>query len=97
MEQLEQVIKHCKKGKTKAQNKLYERFAVAMFRLCYRYLENEEEAEEVMVNGFLKIFQNIQNFDYQGENAFVGWIKRIMTNEASDVYPKAQKTLLGKY
>jgi RNA polymerase sigma-70 factor (ECF subfamily) len=79
---LEHLVKQCSKGKSKAQAQLYKQFATPMFRLCFRYLENELETEEVLINGFLKIFQNIQRFDYQGDITFVAWMKRIMTNEA---------------
>lgn len=82
MKTLESIIRQCQKGKSKAQNELYQRFAKAMFRLCFRYLENEVEAEEVLINGFLKVFQNINKFEYQHEASFVAWIKRIMCNEA---------------
>lgn len=82
MQTLEYIVRQCAKGNQKAQNQLYERFATAMFRLCYRYLENETEAEEVLINGFLKVFQNISKMEYQGEGSFAAWVKRIMTHEA---------------
>lgn len=82
MQTLENIIQQCKKGREKAQNELYQRFTTPMFRLCFRYLENEEEAEEVLVNGFLKVFQNLNRFDYQHEAGFIAWVKKIMCNEA---------------
>ena len=79
---LAHLIKECSKGKDKAQNELYKQFATPMFRLCLRYLENETEAEEVLINGFLKVFQHIQKFEYQNDASFIAWMKRIMTNES---------------
>ncbi|RYY65930.1 MAG: sigma-70 family RNA polymerase sigma factor [Chitinophagaceae bacterium] len=52
-----------------------------MFLLCRRYLRNDEAAEEVLHNGFLKCFAGIGRLQYVSEAATVGWLKRIMVNE----------------
>ena len=51
-----------------------------MFGICLRYLKNQMDAEEVMLTGFVKIFQHIGQF--QNKGSFEGWMKRIMVNEA---------------
>ncbi len=49
---------------------------------CYRYLKNKEDAEDVLVEGFLKVFQNLGKFEYQNEQLFEAWIRKIMINES---------------
>lgn len=56
--------------------------------VCLRYSENEEDAVEILNDGFLKIFKNIHQ--YQPENSFKAWIRRIMVNTAIDHYRKYQ-------
>ena len=74
------IIEDCKKGKRDAQNKLYKKFAPSLLSLCMRYARNREEAEDVLQEGFIKVFLNIMNF--RGEGSFEGWMKRIMVNTA---------------
>jgi RNA polymerase sigma factor (sigma-70 family) len=74
------LVQDCVAGKKTAQQALYDRYSPTMFATCLRYVGNEMEAEEVMVNGFLKVFANITSFRQDG--SFDGWIRRIMINEA---------------
>ena len=53
-----------------------------MFRLCYRYLGNVHDAEDIVVEGFLKIFDKIETIEYRSESSFVNWMKTIMINES---------------
>ena len=78
----EQLIRGCKKGSQSAQRELYDRFATKMFRLCFRYVKNEFDTEDVIIKGFMKVFTHIGKFEYRGKGSFDGWIKRIMVNEA---------------
>ena len=77
---LENLISGCKENDRKAQNALYQRYAKPMFGLCKRYIKDKGEAEEVMINGFYKVFMKIDQFSAQG--SFEGWMKRIIINEA---------------
>ncbi|RYY87727.1 MAG: sigma-70 family RNA polymerase sigma factor [Chitinophagaceae bacterium] len=79
--ELQQLVRDCKKGRASAQKALYERFAQPLFLLCRRYVRNDEAAEEVLHNGWLKCFEAIARFDYVNDAATVGWLKRIMVNE----------------
>lgn len=74
------LIEGCKKNHPKSQRDLYEKFSGKMYTLCLRYIKDETEAEDVLVGGFMKIFNNIQQ--YQGEGSFEGWIRRIMVNDS---------------
>ena len=74
------LISACRKQHARAQRALYERYAPAMLGLCSRYIKGELEAEDVMINGFMKVFSKIGSFE--GKGSFEGWMKRIMINEA---------------
>lgn len=78
---IEDLIILCKRGDKKAQRQLYEKFSGKLFRLCYRYLRHQMEAEDVLVNGFVKIFQNINNLEFRSTEATEAWMKKIMVNE----------------
>jgi RNA polymerase sigma-70 factor (ECF subfamily) len=52
-----------------------------MFVVCRRYVQTDEVAEEVMMNGFLKFFQSLERFEYANDAALAGWIRKIMVNE----------------
>ncbi|MFL5810158.1 MAG: RNA polymerase sigma factor [Flavisolibacter sp.] len=79
--QLYQLLKECKKNGIIAQRYLYDQFAVSMFLLCRRYVKNDEIAEEVMMNGFLKFFRSLDEFEYLNDAATIGWLRKIMVNE----------------
>lgn len=76
---LNQIIKACKKKDAKAQRLLYEKYDARFFAVCKRYFINIHEAEDVLVKGFLKIFQHIDSFKNDGN--FEGWMHKIMVNE----------------
>ncbi|MHA6247872.1 RNA polymerase sigma factor [Pontibacter sp. CAU 1760] len=75
-----ELITGCQKADSKAQKLLYERFAGPMYGVCLRYLKNEMDAEEALLNGFMKIYQHVGRFE--GKGSFEGWVRRIMVNEA---------------
>jgi len=79
---IEQILHACIAGDSQAQKIIYERFAENMFRHCYRYVKNEQDAEDVLVNGFLKVYDNLEKFEYRGERSLQAWVKRIMINES---------------
>lgn len=74
------LIEGCRKKHPKSQRELYEKFSGKMFAVCLRYIKEETEAEDVLVKGFMKIFDKIDQF--QGDGSFEGWIRRIMVNES---------------
>lgn len=74
------IIKGCIAGKREFQKKLYEAFSSKMFFVCYRYCKSREEAEDVLQDGFIKVFKYIHTFKFEG--SFEGWVRRIMVNTA---------------
>ncbi len=79
-EHLVHIVDQCRKGDAKAQKKLYDMYSPLFMSIAMRYMKNIESAEDVMVMGFFKIFDNIGKF--KGEGSFEGWMKRILVNEA---------------
>lgn len=99
MEDLKIIIKECASGNVRAQEKLYRTFAPKMFGVCLRYAKDRTEAEDNLQDGFVKIFENIQNFRHEG--SFEGWMRRIMVNVSLGKFRK-QNLLqpvedIGKY
>ena len=84
MEQLEELIQGCIKGSRQAQSLLYEQLAPKMFAICLRYSRNREEAEEILQEGFLRVFDCMHQFKFAG--SFEGWIRKIMVNCALQKY-----------
>lgn len=76
------LVLQSKKGNRKAQVKLYDLHCKAMFIIACRYLKNDEEAKDVMQDGFLKAFLNLANFK-EGTN-FSAWLKTIIINSCID-------------
>lgn len=76
----EEIVKGCINKNPIAQKNLYEKFSRKMMGVCLRYSENQEEAEDVLQNGFITVFQNIETFKSLG--SFEGWIRKIMVNTA---------------
>ena len=75
------LIKEAKQGSAAAQKYLFDIMADKLLIVCRRYVKNKEDAEEIMLDGFYKFFKNLSSFNYQGEAALFGWIKKIMVNE----------------
>ncbi len=74
------LVKQCIAGKGDAQREVYERYSGEMLAVCRRYTNNLEDAEEVLSNGFIKVFKRIDQ--YRGEGALGAWIRRVMVREA---------------
>lgn len=75
------IIADCKKGNSKAQKSLFENYSKGMLLLCKRYVKDNQDAEEILLTGFLKFFSTIGRFEYTGGNCIGGCLKRIMVNE----------------
>lgn len=76
----EELIQGCIKGKDAFQYELYKRYSPKMFGVCLRYCASREEAEDVLQDGFIKVFKKIDSFRFTG--SFEGWIRRIMVHTA---------------
>lgn len=76
----EKLIRGCRDKDPRAQRDAYQLWAPKMLGICLRYIKDRGEAESVMIGGFVKIFDKINQ--YSGEGNFEGWMRRIMVNES---------------
>jgi len=83
---LEDIIKGCISGKRKAQEKLFNHFSDEMYGVCRYYSKDYTEAEDTLHEGFMKVFQKIDQFKHKGSLA--GWIRRVMINTALEKFRK---------
>lgn len=86
-----QLVRALKGSDPKAQRAVYERFSGKMMSVCLRYVGDRMTAEDVLVQGFMKIFDSILQFREEG--SFEGWMRRIMVNEAL-AYLRRQRRFL---
>lgn len=84
-----ELIKKCLNNDSKALNRLYDLYAPKMFGVCLRYAKNQMEAEDILQEGFIKIFSNLHRFKFEG--SFEGWIRRTFVNTAINHYKKNLK------
>ena len=84
-----QLVKSCLKEKPEAQRQLYERFAQNMLGICYRYTKSLKDAEDVLQEGFIKVFLGLKQYKQEGELG--AWIRRIMVNTALNFLKRNRK------
>jgi RNA polymerase sigma-70 factor (ECF subfamily) len=75
-----ELIELCRKKDRRAQQQLYDRYGSMLFAVCKRYVMRKEDAEDVLVEAFFKIFTHLDQ--YKAEGSFEGWMRRITANEA---------------
>lgn len=83
------LVKKCIDGDQKAQRALFEMYAPKMLGVCLRYAKNQEQAEDVLQDGFIKVFNNLSK--YSGSGSLEGWVRRIMVNTSLDQIRKEVK------
>jgi RNA polymerase sigma factor (sigma-70 family) len=81
------IVKGCKQNDRKAQEALYRAYYKSMVTICLRYMKNEDDAVEVLNNGFLKVFQNIQRYESSVASLYT-WIRTIVINSCLDFIKK---------
>jgi len=90
--ELEEIVRGCKKKHRMSQQKVYEMYYGKMLPLCRRYAKNSDEAKDILQNGFIKVFEKIDKYDFNG--SFGGWVRRLIVNTAIDHYRKHKKEFL---
>lgn len=78
----EELSDLCRQGDNRARRELYERYSGALMAVCLRYVADRETAEDVLHDGFIRIFQSMNRFTYIGEGSLKAWLSRVMANEA---------------
>jgi RNA polymerase sigma-70 factor (ECF subfamily) len=87
----EDLINRCLKNEVKAQEDFYRRFAPKMYGVCLRFAKNQMEADDILQEGFIKVFINLKT--YRGEGSLEGWVRRTIVNTAINLYKKNAKYL----
>jgi len=86
------IIEKSVAGNGKAQHQLYNLYARAMYNLCYRMMNNREEAEDQLQEAFLEAFSQLHKFRF--ESAFGAWLKRITVNKCINALRKRKADLV---
>ena len=82
----ELLIKRCINRERKAQKLMYEKYSSLLLGVCMRYTKDIFEAEDILQEGFIKVFTRIKQ--YEGKGSFIGWLRKIMVNTAITYYHK---------
>jgi len=82
--EIRNIINGCLNGNRRDQELLYRRHAPKLYAVCLQYSGNDEEARDILQEGFIKIFENLIHYKYEG--SFEGWMRRIIVNTALEKY-----------
>jgi len=85
----EAILKGCLSNNATAQRELYNKYSSKMLAVCYRYGHNREDAEDMLQEGFIKVFLQIHTFENRG--AFEGWVRRIIVHTCINILKKNKK------
>ena len=94
--ELRSIIEGCLRNEHKSQYQLYQMFYSSMTSVCMRYCKDREEANDMVQEGFIKVFKNLTRYEFKG--SFEGWMRRIFVNNAIDNIRRKKKDhlLLGE-
>lgn len=85
----EAILQGCLHNQPAAQQELYARYSPKMLAVCYRFARNREDAEDMLQEGFIRVFTQIHQF--QGKGSFEGWIRRIIVHTSINHLKKYKK------
>lgn len=85
----EALLLGCLRNNASAQKQLYQMFSSKMLAVCYRYAHNREDAEDMLQEGFIKVFAQIHTFENRG--AFEGWVRRIIIHTCINILKRNKK------
>jgi RNA polymerase sigma factor (sigma-70 family) len=86
---LKEIVEGCLRGERRSQEALFKEFYGKMMAVCLRYISDRDTAQEVLQEGFIKVFDKLEFFDFKG--SFEGWIRRIVANTAIDTIRKSKR------
>ena len=90
-EQERKIVQGCLKGEKSFQKQLYTSYAQKMYSVCLRYSSNPDQAKDLLQEGFIKVFQNLESF--KGEGSFEGWIRRIVVNNCLESFRRPENKI----
>lgn len=85
------LIKGCIEGDRRMQEELYRRFSPKMYAVCLRYANNTNDAQDLLQEGFIKVYRNLHRF--RAEGSFEGWIRRVFVNTSIEHFRKKSAQL----
>jgi RNA polymerase sigma-70 factor (ECF subfamily) len=85
----QKMVKACLGGNTQAQQALYQKYAPVMYAICLRYCGTADNAKDMLQESFIKLFESLKNFRFQG--SFEGWAKRIAVTTCLDFIKKLKQ------
>jgi len=86
-----ELADQCKKRVGSAERKVFELFAPMLRGVCFRYADSPDEAEDMLQEGFIRIFDTINSFSWKGEGSFTAWMRQVMVNNAINYYKKKKR------
>lgn len=88
-DQLKRLVDGCLRNNRKSQEMVFKAFYGKMLAVCRRYTTDDDQAKDILQDGFIKVFKNLERFNFKG--SFEGWIRRIIVNTAID-FTRKKKT-----
>lgn len=88
-EQLRELVEGCVAGRRKYQERFFKAYYGKMLSVCMRYIHDRDSAQEVVQEGFIKVFEKLAIYDFTG--SFDGWMRRVFANMAIDVLRKKKR------
>lgn len=88
-----QIWERCKSQDRQAQSELYQYFSAKMYALCIRYAKDQDDAADILQNGFIKVFRKCELFE--GKGSLEGWIRKVMVNTAIESHRKNKVRFLS--
>lgn len=76
---------------------VFEQFLPAMHAICARYCKSADDADDLVQEGFIKVFSKIDTFEWKGNGSFIGWIKIIFINTSINAYKKKANNYIENY
>src|SRR5947208_3349239 len=81
-----ELIRRCSEGDEVCCRLLFEKYYGSMLNVCRRYSKDMEEAQDMIQEGFIRVFKNLKQYDRQG--SFEGWIRRVMVTSSINYFRK---------
>ncbi len=88
-----EIVQGCLNGNERDFKTFYGHYYGKMLNACVRYAKDKEEAKDIVQEGFVRVFKNLHQFDFQG--SLEGWVRRVMVNTAINHYRKYMKDIVN--
>jgi len=84
-----ELVAGCREGNARSQKMLYERYYRKMYGVCLRYADSSDDAQDVLQEGFIRVFRNLGNF--RGDGSLEGWVRRVMITASLEHYRRKSR------